>query len=166
VPWRLISSSTPVGGIPGADTPPSSGAASQSILDWPRAGVLLELEAVAIYHHIARAARVTISAGQILCETAGIINRPGPQILYTNDTVNVTRHRLRSKSYGTTITLISEDGRTAFLSPYRDDVPRVIDAITRAGFKIKRRKTWLLPLDRTPLPGIHNGRSGPHGSTT
>jgi hypothetical protein len=136
------------------------------MLDGRRAGVLLELEAVAIYHHIARAARVTFSIGQILCETAGMIDRSGPQILDRSDTVNVTRHRLHRKSYGTTITLVGEDGRIAFLAPYRDDVPLVIDAITRAGFAVEQRTTWLLPLDRLPLPGIRNGRSGPNGSTT
>jgi hypothetical protein len=165
VAWRLISSSTPARGIPGADPPPSSGAPNRSILDGPRAGVPLELEAVAIYHHIARAARVTISVGQILCEAAGMIKRSGLRILDRSDTVTVTRHRLHRKSYGTTITLIGEDGRTAFLCPYRNDVPRVMDAITRAGFKIERRTTWLLPLERLPLPGIRNGGSGPSGST-
>jgi len=166
VPWRLISSSSPVREIPGADPSPPSGTANQSILDGPRPAVLLELEAVAIYHHIARAARITISVGQILCETAGMIKRSGVQILDRSDTVTVTRHRLRRESYGTTITLVSEDGRIAFVSPYRDNVPLVIDAITRAGFTVEQRTTWLLPLDRVPLPGIRNGRTGPGGSTS
>jgi hypothetical protein len=166
LPWRLISSSTPVRGIPGAEPLPGSGAASRSILDGPDAGVLLELEAVAVYHHFARAARATISVGRIMCEMAGMIDRLGPQILHRGETIIVTRHRLRGESYGTTITLIGEDERTAFLAPYRSDVPRVIDAITRAGFKIEQRRTWLLPLDRLPFPGIRNGRCGPNGSAT